>query len=88
MRELAFLNSGIALVISDLRGVEPLSVEMSYEGGLQEFVNYLNRGKTSFFETPISIKGEQDGVTVEVSLEWSDSYHETVLCFTNTILSK
>ena len=85
LRELAFLNSGIALVISDLRGVEPLSVEMSYEGGLQEFVNYLNRGKTSFLESPISIKGEQDGVTVEVSLEWSDSYHETVLCFTNTI---
>jgi len=85
LRELAFLNSGITLAINDSRGVEPNAVEMCYEGGLKEFVNYLDRGKTPLFEEAVAIKGEQDGVAIEVALEWSDSYHESVLCFTNTI---
>ena len=85
LRELAFLNSGVMLVLNDSRGVEPNIVEMHYEGGLTEFVNYLDRGKTPLLGAPISISGEQDGITMELSLEWSDSYHETMLCFTNTI---
>jgi DNA gyrase subunit B len=85
LRELAFLNSGIALILNDSRGIEPKLVEMCYQGGLNEFVNYLDRGKASLLELPIAIKGEQDGVAIEVALEWSDSYHESVLCFTNTI---
>jgi DNA gyrase subunit B len=85
LRELAFLNSGVTLVLNDSRGVEPNIVEMHYEGGLAEFASYLDRGKTPLISDPILIKGEQDGIAVELALEWSDSYHETMLCFTNTI---
>jgi len=85
LRELAFLNSGVALVLNDSRGVEPNIVELHYEGGLAAFVQYLDRGKTPLFQPAIAISGEQDGISMELSLEWSDSYHETTLCFTNTI---
>ena len=85
MRELAFINSGIRLVLNDARGVEPNVVEMHYDGGLQEFVHYLDRGKTPLFATPITISGEGDGISMELAMEWSDSYHESTLCFTNTI---
>ncbi len=85
LRELAFLNSGVRLVLTDARGVEPNTVVMEYEGGIEAFVKHLNRGKTAMMETPIVIAGEQDGVSVDIALEWADSYHETTLCFTNTI---
>ena len=85
LRELAFLNSGVMLVLNDSRGVEPNIVEMHYEGGLAEFASYLDRSKTPLISEPITLKGEQDGIVVELALEWSDSYHETMLCFTNTI---
>ena len=85
LRELAFLNSGVRLVLTDARGVEPTVIEMHYEGGIEAFVNHLDRGKTSLLESPIMIQGEAEGVSLEVALEWSDSYHETMLCFTNTI---
>ncbi|NKB20466.1 MAG: DNA topoisomerase (ATP-hydrolyzing) subunit B [Alphaproteobacteria bacterium] len=85
LRELAFLNSGVTLVANDSRGVEPNVVEMHYEGGLAAFVSYVDRGKTPLFDEPIAIHGEQDDIAMEVALEWSDSYHETTLCFTNTI---
>ncbi len=85
LRELAFLNSGVMLVLNDSRGVDPNIIEMHYEGGLAEFVNYLDRGKTPLLDAPIAISGEQDGIAVEMAFEWSDSYHETTLCFTNTI---
>ncbi len=85
LRELAFLNSGVRLVLTDARGVEPITVEMEYEGGIEAFVKHLNRGKTAMMETPIVISGEQEGISVDIALEWADSYHETTLCFTNTI---
>ncbi len=85
LRELAFLNSGVMLVLNDSRGVETQTVELVYDGGIEAFVHYLDRGKTPLFDPPISAVGESDGVSVEVALEWSDSYHETMLCFTNTI---
>ncbi len=85
LRELAFLNSGIRLVLTDARGVEPKVFEMVYEGGIQAFVEYLDRGKTPLFERPIAIRREGGGIAVEAALQWSDSYHETMLCFTNTI---
>ena len=85
LRELAFLNSGVMLVLNDSRGVEPNIVEMHYEGGIAEFVSYLDRGKTPLIPEPISVSGEQDNISVELAMEWSDSYHETTLCFTNTI---
>ncbi len=85
LRELAFLNSGVRLVLTDARGVEPNVVVLEYEGGIEAFVEHLDRGKTSLIGSPISISGEVDSVSVDVALEWTDSYHETMLCFTNTI---
>ncbi|MBL8700941.1 MAG: DNA topoisomerase (ATP-hydrolyzing) subunit B [Alphaproteobacteria bacterium] len=87
LRELAFLNSGVRLTLTDARGVEKRTVEMRYEGGIEAFVKYLDRSKTPL-HPPISVKGERDGITVELSMEWTDAYHETVLCFTNNIPQK
>ena len=85
LRELAFLNSGVRLVLTDSRGVEPVEIVLEYEGGIEAFVKHLDRSKTALIENPIVINGEHDGMTVDIALEWSDSYHETMLCFTNTI---
>src|SRR5689334_4564014 len=85
LRELAFLNSGVTLTLTDARGVEPKSVTMHYEGGLEAFVKYLDRAKQGVHGAPIAVLGEREGITVEVSMEWTDSYHETMLCFTNNI---
>jgi DNA gyrase subunit B len=85
LRELAFLNGGVTLALTDLRGVEPKSVTFHYEGGLEAFVEYLDRSKQALHSPSISIKGEKDGIFVEIAMEWTDSYHETMLCFTNNI---
>jgi DNA gyrase subunit B len=85
LRELAFLNSGVTLTLTDARGVEPKSVTLHYEGGLEAFVKYLDRAKQGVHGAPIAVLGEREGITVEVSMEWTDSYHETMLCFTNNI---
>jgi DNA gyrase subunit B len=85
LRELAFLNSGVHIVLTDLRHAEPKREDLYYEGGLEAFVRYLDRAKTALIDTPILIKGERDGVGVEVALWWNDSYHENVLPFTNNI---
>ncbi len=85
LRELAFLNSGVYIVLSDLRGVEPAKSEFKYEGGLKAFVEYLDRARTPLIPEPIFIKTERDGVAVEAALWWNDGYHESVFCFTNNI---
>ena len=85
LRELAFLNSGVRLTLTDARSAEPKSIELHYEGGLVAFVNYLDRTKTALIEPPIVMTAERDGLTVEVAMQWTDSYHETMLCFTNNI---
>jgi DNA gyrase subunit B len=85
LRELAFLNSGVRLILTDARHVEPKTTELHYEGGLEAFVKYLDRNKTPLHQPLIAISGEKDGITVEVAMEWTDSYHETMLCFTNNI---
>jgi DNA gyrase subunit B len=85
LRELAFLNGGVTLELTDLRGVEPKSATFFYEGGLEAFVDYLDRSKQALHAPSISIKGEKDGMFVEIAMEWTDSYHETMLCFTNNI---
>jgi DNA gyrase subunit B len=85
LRELAFLNSGVTLELVDARGVEPKSVKLHYEGGLIAFAQYLDRSKQALHSPPVMMKAERDGVTVEVAMEWTDSYHETMLCFTNNI---
>ncbi|QQS15088.1 MAG: DNA topoisomerase (ATP-hydrolyzing) subunit B [Rhodospirillales bacterium] len=84
LRELAFLNSGVRVVLTDARGVEPVSVELFYEGGVEAFARYLDRNKQAL-TPPVSIRGEKDGIGVEAAMEWNDSYHETMLCFTNNI---
>jgi DNA gyrase subunit B len=84
-RELAFLNSGVHIKLKDMRHTDVNSVDLYYEGGITEFVNYLDRNKTSLIGAPITVVGEKDGITTELSLQWNDSYHENVLCFTNNI---
>ena len=84
LRELAFLNSGVGLSLTDARHVDVKTVDLNYQGGLLEFVNYLDRSKTALNPT-ILVNGEKDGVTLEVALQWNDSYHENTLCFTNNI---
>jgi len=85
LRELAFLNSGVRIILEDLRPAEPLKSELFYEGGVKEFVRYLDRSKTPVMPEPIFITGERDEIGVEVAMWWNDSYHETVLPFTNNI---
>ena len=85
LRELAFLNSGARIILTDRRGAEEVSEELYYEGGLEEFVKYLDRTKNALIERPIYLMSEKEGITVEVALWWNDSYHENVLCFTNNI---
>jgi len=85
LRELAFLNSGIHLTLTDDRHAEPKTVDLHYEGGIEAFVLYLDRTKTALVERPVIIQAERDGIVVEAALQWTDSYHETVLCFTNNI---
>ncbi|HJU77454.1 MAG TPA: DNA topoisomerase (ATP-hydrolyzing) subunit B [Sphingomicrobium sp.] len=84
-RELAFLNSGVRLVLIDARHDETKEVEMFYEGGIAAFVKYLDRAKTALIPDPISVTGQRDEIGIEVALEWNDSYYENVLCFTNNI---
>jgi DNA gyrase subunit B len=85
LRELAFLNSGVRIVLSDHRGVEPKVEEMRYEGGIRAFVRFLDRTKHPLINEPIVVERQQDKITVEAALWWNDSYHENVLCFTNNI---
>src|SRR5688572_227172 len=85
LRELAFLNSGVRLILTDARGVEPKQAEFHYEGGIEAFVHYLDRSKNALHEPPIVVSGEKDGITVEVAMEWTDAYHENMFCFTNNI---
>src|SRR5215471_8427845 len=92
LRELAFLNSGVTLVLSDRRGVKPKTVTLHFDGGLEAFVRYLDRSKQPLHTPPIVIRGERElapaeagDIVLEIAMEWTDSYHETMLCFTNNI---
>ncbi|THD85500.1 DNA topoisomerase (ATP-hydrolyzing) subunit B [Aliigemmobacter aestuarii] len=85
LRELAFLNSGVRIIIEDERPAEPVRTELFYEGGVKEFVKYLDRSKTPVMPEPIYMVGEKNGIGVEIAMWWNDSYHETVLPFTNNI---
>jgi DNA gyrase subunit B len=85
LRELAFLNSGVTIILSDKRHAVEKREEMKYEGGVEAFVKFLDRNKTPLIPSPIMVKGEREGITVECALWWNDGYHESVLCFTNNI---
>ena len=84
LRELAFLNSGVCIRLEDARGLEPRVLELSYEGGLVAYADYLDRGRQPLHE-PIIVDVDRDGIVVELAMRWTDSYHETMLCFTNNI---
>lgn len=85
LRELAFLNSGVRIILEDRRHADLQRTELFYEGGVREFVKYLDRSKTPVMPEPIFISGERNGIGVEIAMWWNDSYHETVLPFTNNI---
>jgi DNA gyrase subunit B len=85
LRELAFLNSGVTIVLSDMRHAVEKREELRYEGGVEEFVRYLDRNKNALIPKPVMIEAKRDGITIECALWWNDSYHENVLCFTNNI---
>src|SRR5690625_1502533 len=85
LRELAFLNSGVRIRLRDERHPEAVEVDLHYEGGIQAFVKWLDRSRNSLLEEPVHISVERDGIVVEVAMQWTDSYHETMLCFTNNI---
>ena len=87
LRELAFLNSGVNLNLTDARGAEPRTVNLHYEGGLNAFVEWLDKSKSPVHATIFSRK-EHDGIAVECAMQWNDSYHENMLCFTNNIPQK
>ncbi|MDB5429381.1 MAG: gyrB [Caulobacter sp.] len=85
LRELAFLNSGVTIILKDLRGAEPFEEVLHYDGGVEAFVRHLDKAKTPLIKAPIVIRGRRDKVEIDLSLQWNDSYHETMLCFTNNI---
>jgi DNA gyrase subunit B len=86
-RELAFLNSGVRIILSDLREDSPNQVELYYEGGTKAFINYIDKGKAAIHDS-IHIFGEQDRTVVDIAMQWNDSYHENILSFTNNIRQK
>jgi DNA gyrase subunit B len=85
LRELAFLNGGIEIVLTDARELQPVTATLHYQGGIEAFVRWLDRSKTALHGTVITLGGERDGIHVDAALQWTDSYHETTLCFTNNI---
>ncbi|MHA1550073.1 MAG: DNA topoisomerase (ATP-hydrolyzing) subunit B [Alphaproteobacteria bacterium] len=86
MRELSFLNSGVHIILTDKRKTDtPKVIDLKSEGGIKSFVEYLNKSKNMLHENTVFITGEKDGCTLEIALAWTDSYHETTLCFTNNI---
>ena len=85
LRELAFLNSGVMIILTDERPEEPIVTELYYEGGIEAFVRHLDANKIPVLNVPIKVHTEKDGITVDAALWWNDSYHENVKCFTNNI---
>jgi DNA gyrase subunit B len=88
LRELAFLNSGVTIHFRDLRDAEPWEEILHYEGGIEAFVRHLDKAKTALISAPISVRGVREKVEIDLSLQWNDSYHEHMLCFTNNIPQK
>jgi len=85
LRELAFLNSGVLLILCDKRQTESKEIELHYDGGIEAFVRYLDRSSKHLHDPPVNINGIKDSVSLDVCLQWNDGYHENTLCFTNNI---
>ncbi|MDZ4364544.1 DNA topoisomerase (ATP-hydrolyzing) subunit B [Brevundimonas sp.] len=85
LRELAFLNSGVVIKLADHRGAEPFEEILHYEGGVEAFVRHLDKSKSPILKDVIVIRGKKENIEIDLALWWNDSYHETMLCFTNNI---
>jgi DNA gyrase subunit B len=85
LRELAFLNSGVVIKLADHRHAEPVEIMLHYEGGVEAFVRHLDKSKSPILKDVIVIRGKKDNIEIDLALWWNDSYHETMLCFTNNI---
>jgi DNA gyrase subunit B len=85
LRELAFLNSGVHIRFADFREAEVYEIILHYDGGVAEFVRHLDKAKTSILKAPVIVRGVREKIDVDMALQWNDSYHETMLCFTNNI---
>ncbi|MFN4297261.1 MAG: DNA topoisomerase (ATP-hydrolyzing) subunit B [Brevundimonas sp.] len=85
LRELAFLNSGVVIRLADNRGAEPFEEILHYEGGVEAFVRHLDKSKSPILKDVIVIRGKKENIEIDLALWWNDSYHETMLCFTNNI---
>jgi len=88
LRELAFLNTGVNIVLKDKRSTEIKELNFTYDGGINEYVQFINKGKNTIINNPIFFKAKKNNVSVECSLQWTDSYHENTLCFTNNIIQR
>jgi DNA gyrase subunit B len=88
LRELAFLNNGIKIILIDKRSSKEKKIDFKYDGGINEYVKFLNQSKNAIHSNPIYFSSHKNNVTVECSLQWTDSYHENTLCFTNNITQR
>ena len=88
LRELAFLNTGVSILLTDKRLSEDKTINFKYDGGIKEYVLYLNQGKNLINSKPIYFHGEKNNISIECSLQWTDSYHENTICFTNNIIQR
>ena len=88
LRELAFLNTGISIFLTDKRQAKEKNINFKYDGGIKEYVKYLNDGKNLINHNPIFFNGEKNNISIECSLQWTDSYHENTICFTNNIIQR
>ena len=88
LRELAFLNTGISIYLTDKRQSEEKNIHFKYDGGIKEYVKYLNEGKNLINSEPIFFYAEKNNISIECSLQWTDSYHENTICFTNNIIQR
>ncbi len=88
LRELAFLNTGVSINLIDKRKSEEININFKFDGGIKEYVKFLNEGKNVIHNNPISFKGEKNNISIECSLQWTDSYHENTICFTNNIVQR
>ena len=88
LRELAFLNTGVSINLVDKRKSEEIHINFKYDGGIKEYVKFLNEGKNVIHANPISFSGEKNNISIECSLQWTDSYHENTICFTNNIVQR
>ena len=88
LRELAFLNTGISIFLTDKRQAKDKNIHFRYDGGIKEYVKYLNEGKNLINLNPVFFHGEKNNISIECALQWTDSYHENTICFTNNIIQR